>query len=225
MNVPNWDLEQREIKSRMILREAIERFGSERIAVAWSGGKDSTTILHLIKQEFGKVVIPVVNIDTSVKFREIYKFRDRVAKEWRLNLIILRNENALKTLRIAEDEEKCCYLLKTLPLQNGIENYGWQALITAVRWDEQEARAKEQYFSIRENPPHLRVHPILHFTEVDIWTYIRKYNMPYCELYDKGYRSLGCEPCTYLGKATSERGGRSKDKEKIMKRLRALGYF
>ena len=220
----NWTLEEKEKESRKLLKEAIEKFGMEKVAVAWSGGKDSTTVLHLIKQEFKKVIIPVVFIDTSVKFKEIYSFRDKLAKEWNLNLIIVKNEEALKTIKIAQNKEECCYLLKTIPLREAITSHGWQALITAVRWDEQEARKNETYFSRRETPPHTRIHPILHFRELDIWAYIRKYNIPYCELYHKGYRSLGCKPCTKIG-AEAERAGRDKNKEEIMQRLRGMGYF
>jgi len=220
----NWTLEGKEKESRKLLKEAIEKFGMEKVAVAWSGGKDSTTVLHLIRQEFKKVIIPVVFIDTSVKFKEIYSFRDKLAKEWNLNLIIVKNEEALKTIKIAQNKEECCYLLKTVPLREAITSHGWQALITAVRWDEQEARKNETYFSRRENPPHTRIHPILHFRELDIWAYIRKYNIPYCELYHKGYRSLGCKPCTKIG-AKAERAGRDKNKEEIMQRLRGMGYF
>ena len=220
----NWTLEEKEKEGRKLLKETIEKFGMEKVAVAWSGGKDSTTVLHLIKQEFKKVIIPVVFIDTSVKFKEIYSFRDKLAKDWNLNLIIVRNEKALKTIKIAQNKEECCYLLKTIPLREAITSHGWQALITAVRWDEQEARKNETYFSPRENPPHTRIHPILHFRELDIWAYIRKYNIPYCELYHKGYRSLGCEPCTKIG-GEAERAGRDKNKEEIMQRLRGMGYF
>jgi len=220
----NWTLEEKEKESRKLLKEAIEKFGMEKVAVAWSGGKDSTTVLHLIRQEFKKVIIPVVFIDTSVKFKEIYSFRDKIAKDWDLNLIIVRNEKALKTIKIAQNKEECCYLLKTIPLREAITSHGWQALITAVRWDEQEARKNETYFSPRENPPHTRIHPILHFRELDIWAYIRKYNIPYCELYHKGYRSLGCKPCTKIG-GEAERAGRDKNKEEIMQRLRGMGYF
>ncbi len=220
----NWTLEEKEKESRKLLKEAIEKFGMEKVAVAWSGGKDSTTVLHLIRQEFKKVIIPVVFIDTSVKFKEIYSFRDKIAKEWNLNLIIVKNEEALKTIKIAQNKEECCYLLKTIPLREAITSHGWQALITAVRWDEQEARKNETYFSRRETPPHTRIHPILHFRELDIWAYIRKYNIPYCELYHKGYRSLGCAPCTKIG-GEAERAGRDKNKEEIMQRLRGMGYF
>ena len=221
-----WTLEQKEAESRKIIKEAIEKYGKDKIGVAWSGGKDSTTVLHLIKQEFGKVPIKVVFIDTSMKFPEIYAFRDRLAKEWNLDLLIAKNDEALKTIKIAENKQECCYQLNTIPLRQTIETNGWQGLITAVRWDEQEARKDEVYFSPRENPLHTRIHPVLHFREIDIWSYIRKYNVPYCELYHKGYRSLSCMPCTTLGSADGpERSGRDQSKEEIMRRLRELGYF
>jgi len=226
LRMNQWSLEEKEAESRKILREAIEKYGKDKIGVAWSGGKDSTTVLHLIKQEFGEVPIPVVFIDTSVKFPEIYAFRDKLAKTWNLNLSIARNDEALKTIKIAEDKQECCYLLKTIPIRQTIETNGWQALITAVRWDEQEARRDEVYISPRVNPSHTRIQPILHFREIDIWSYIRKYNVPYCELYHKGYRSLGCMPCTRLGSPDGlERSGRDQSKEEIMQRLRDLGYF
>jgi len=214
-----------EKKSCEVIKEAIEKFGPDKIAVAWSGGKDSTTVLHLIKQVYGQVPISVVNIDTSVKFEEIYAFRNRLTKEWGLSLVIAKNKEALKTIKFAEEKQKCCYLLKTLPLQRAIEQHGWKALITAVRWDEQEARKEEVYFSGRENPSHVRVHPILHFKETDIWSYIKKHQVPYCELYNLGYRSIGCKPCTHLGESVLERSSRDPEKEKIMYRLRDLGYF
>jgi len=66
--------------------------------------------------------------------------------------------------------------------------------------------------------------PILHFRETDIWSYIRKYDLPFCELYRQGYRSLDCAPCTGRG-GGSERGARAKDKEAAMQRLREMGYF
>jgi phosphoadenosine phosphosulfate reductase len=220
------NLEEKIAKSKSVIQEALKRYG-EKIAMAWTGGKDSTTTLHLVREVCGgKVPIPVLNIDTSVKFKEIYEFRDRLAQAWHLDLRIERNEEALKTIRIAVDKEECCLKLKTEVIASSLAKYGWQALITGMRWDEQPDRARDDYFSSRENPPHVRVQPILHFTEMDIWQYIKDYDVPYCELYHGGYRSLGCEPCTKLGvPGGSERAGRDQQKEEIMKRLRSLGYF
>ncbi len=219
-------LETKIRKSKEVLQEALETY-SGKIALAWTGGKDSTTTLHMLRDlGGGRVEIPILNIDTSVKFKEIYEFRDRLAREWDLNLVIACNKEALKNISIAENPEECCLKLKAEVIAASIMTYGWQALITGMRWDEQPDRVHEAYFSPRENPAHVRVHPILHFTEKDIWEYIRTYNVPYCSLYDQGYRSLGCAPCTQLGTPDGpERAGRNQSKEEIMEQLRNLGYF
>ncbi|MDI6854863.1 MAG: phosphoadenosine phosphosulfate reductase family protein [Deltaproteobacteria bacterium] len=213
-------------KSKEVLQEALERF-SGKIALAWTGGKDSTTTMHLVRDiSGGRVPIPVLNIDTSVKFKEIYEFRDKLAKEWALDLRIERNDEAIKEITIAADKEECCLRLKAEVIARAIVKYGWEALITGLRRDEQPDRAQIDYFVPYDTPPHVRVQPILHFTEMDIWQYIKNNQVPYCSLYRKGYRSLGCEPCTRLGQAgRDERAGRDQSKEEIMKRLRAMGYF
>jgi phosphoadenosine phosphosulfate reductase len=219
-------LEDKVKKSQAVLKEALERF-SGHIALAWTGGKDSTTTLHLLKDLCGgEIPIPVLNIDTSVKFKEIYEFRDRVAQDWGLNLIIERNEEAIKEIDIAADKGECCFRLKAEVIARAMTKYGWQALITGMRWDEHPDRAKDEYFLPVETPPHYRVQPILHFSELDIWSYIKSHNVPYCSLYQRGYRSLGCEPCTKTGiPGRAERAGRDQTKEEIMKRLRTMGYF
>jgi phosphoadenosine phosphosulfate reductase len=218
-------LEKKAEQSIRVILETEKRFGRENIAVAFTGGKDSSTLLHLVKTAYnGTVPFKVFNIDTSLKFKEIYEIRDRIAREWNLDMVILRHENPRKVLEEVKDSAECCSLLKSGVLNEGIKKHNIKALMTAIRWDEQEARADEQYFS--ERPDHTRVHPILHFMEKDIWEYIKKHTIPYCELYNKGYRSLGCEPCTEPSDEHGpERAGRSLDKESIMKSLREMGYF
>ena len=127
------DLNEKIKKSKEILEEAMDRF-SNKLVLAWTGGKDSTTTLHLLREVYGgKVPIPVFNIDTSVKFPEIYEFRDRLAKEWGLNLIIERNEEAIKKIKIADNIEECCLQLKTEVITGAIIKYGWEALIIGLR--------------------------------------------------------------------------------------------
>lgn len=220
------DFVQKIEKSREVLEGALSRFGPA-LALAWTGGKDSTTILHMLREiGQGRVPIPVLNIDTGVKFPEIYEFRDRLAREWELDLIIARNDEAIKTIQVAADQEECCTKLKTQVIADTIRRQGWQALITGMRWDEQPDRRQEEYFAPRLGPKHMRVHPLLHFTEWDIWQYLKGHQVPYCSLYRQGYRSLGCVPCTQRGMAGgAERSGRNPQKEEIMKRLRAMGYF
>jgi phosphoadenosine phosphosulfate reductase len=127
------------------------------------------------------------------------------------------------------------HLLKTVPLKEFIRRRGLKALATAIRWDEQPARAEERYFSPRQQPQHMRVQPLLHFTERDIWSIIHTFGIPYCSLYEQGYRSLGPRSSTkrfselpaWLQDLTQspERQGRGQDKEAAMQRLRSLGYM
>ncbi|GAB5045782.1 phosphoadenosine phosphosulfate reductase family protein [Thermodesulfovibrio sp. TK110] len=219
-------LHEKEAYSKNLIKNVYDRYGDD-VGVAWSGGKDSTTLLHLIKSLFnGKVPWKVFTIDTGVEFKEIIEFIHKIHKEWGFELITLSNKEALKTLEIAKNKVECCYLLKTIPINKAIADYKLKALLVGLRWDEQEARINEKFFAQRDNPFHMRVYPILHFKEIDIWTYIKKYNIPYCELYKKGYRSIDCEPCTKLYSGEGhERMSRDQDKEKVMKRLREMGYF
>lgn len=222
-----WTLEQKEARSIEILEDALKHYEG-KIATTFTGGKDSLTVLHLLKRiGNGQVPVPVLNLDTTVKFKEIKAFRDRLAGEWNLDLIITTNTEGLKNLNIAVDHENCCKVMKTDAINMAMADHGWEALITGVRWDEQPARINDEYFS--PVPGHMRVQPILHFKELDIWAYIEKYQLPYCELYDQGYRSLGCEPCTVKNLKSRgegpEREGRAQEKEQIMAQLRELGYF
>ncbi|HIE33716.1 MAG TPA: phosphoadenosine phosphosulfate reductase, partial [Candidatus Altiarchaeales archaeon] len=71
-------------RSKDVIKKAIEEFGNDRIAAAWTGGKDSTVVLGLVRETFNEIPIPVVFVDTSVKFKETYEFIDRIKKEWNL---------------------------------------------------------------------------------------------------------------------------------------------
>jgi len=259
-----------ERKSISIIREAKAQF--RNMAVLWSTGKDSTATLWLCRKAFfGRIPFPVIHIDTSYKFPQIYEFRDRIAKEWNLDLIIAKNEEALQNGMSPEKGKlDCCTKLKTEALKSLIKEEGFDALILAIRRDEHGIRAKERYFSPRdeefhwrytdqpaelwdlyvrpsEDFSHMRVHPILHWTELDVWQYVRRENLPMNPLYlaknGMRYRSLGCMPCTVPipSNASSieeiteelktttipERSGRAQDKERayMMQKLRSLGYM
>jgi len=261
------DLEKRSVA---IIREAKAQF--QHLAALWSTGKDSTTTIWLCKKAFfGKIPFPVIHIDTGYKFPEIYEFRDKIAKEWNFNLIIAKNEEAIERgISPEKGRLECCTLLKTEALRKLIEKEKFDALILAIRRDEHGIRAKERYYSPRDtefkwdykNQPaemwdlyvkpsedysHMRVHPILHWTELNVWQYVKQEKLPINPLYyaknGKRYRSLGCQPCTVPipsnaetideivkeleTSKTPERAGRSQDKEKayMMQKLRALGYM
>jgi len=205
-------LKELENKSIYIIREAYAEF--ENPAVLWSTGKDSTTVLALCRKAFfGKIPFPVIHIDTGYKFRQMYEFRDRVADEWGLDLIIARNEEAMNAgVGPGDGKFECCTKLKTEALMQCLDKHGFDALLLAIRRDEHGIRAKERVFSPRDeefrwnyrDQPlemwdqyqaqsrgqsetrvtiHTRVHPILHWRELDVWEYIKQENIPVNPLY------------------------------------------
>lgn len=261
-------IDQKTEKSKSVIKSAIEKFGVEKIAIAITGGKDSTTNLWLFRQacsEMGVKVPICMFIDEGDVFDEIKEFINHIQKLWSLEIAYLKNEDisskstgignmikvsslkesnqaALKEMGFADpefpfipDSTVCNHLMKTMPMREFILKNDITAISTAIRWDEQEARKEEEYFSLRTNPEHTRVHPILHFRERDIWIAIFKYDIPFNKLYKLGYRSLGARCAT--GKVsdipawmqdlenTPERVGRGQDKEQVMEQLRALGYM
>jgi len=225
--MPN--LKEKIKKSKEIILEASKKWKPKEIAIAWTGGKDSTALLHLVRTVFkGKIPFPVMFNDSTMEFQEIYGFIDKWAKEWKLNLVRVKHlPEDLKLFKATKDPRKkkeLSRIMKINAINYALDKYKWKAFMVGIRWDEHESRSKEKYFS--ERTGHTRIHPILHFTEDDVWKYIRLYNVPYVSLYDDGYRSLGERPFTGKAKkGDGERSGRERDKEKIMRRLRSLGYW
>jgi phosphoadenosine phosphosulfate reductase len=211
-----------------VLDRAFQRFA--KVGVAWSTGKDSTVNLFLTRQ-FDQD-LPVLFGDTTVHFKETYEHRDRIAAAWGLNLVNMTPDVAYDAVKGAR--ERCCHQLKTRPALRAFEALGLDAVVVGVRWDEHPARANERYVAERADAEgmdaewyqHARVHPILHWTEADIWGFTRAHGLPHNPLYDRGFRSVGCAPCTQPAPPDApERSGRAQDKEEIMGRLRALGYW
>ncbi|HJR35774.1 MAG TPA: sulfate adenylyltransferase subunit CysD [Gemmatimonadales bacterium] len=290
-------LDQLEHQSVHILREAFANFKS--LCMLWSIGKDSTVLLWLARKAFfGHVPFPLVHIDTSFKIPEMIHYRDRLAREWRLTMIVGQNEEALRARRTFPDGAvnrlTCCRLLKTDALKYTLSGEwprrrlnlasgeyepdrqleAFTGVIVGARADEEGSRSKERYFSPRdqqstwdigEQPPefwnqyktdfapgtHVRIHPLLDWTELNIWEYIERESIPTVSLYyDQGqgtrYRSLGCYPCTQPVVSTArtvgeivaelrtgkfanvaERSGRAQDREDAggLETLRRDGYM
>jgi sulfate adenylyltransferase subunit 2 len=267
-------LSKLEHQSVYVLREAFSRF--EKLAMLWSIGKDSTVLLWLARKAFfGHVPFPLVHVDTTFKIPSMIEYRDRLVRDWNLRLIVGKNEAALaagqtypagKLTRV-----ECCHTLKSQALRQVLGEHAFTGVIVGVRRDEDGTRSKERYFSprdkrmewnVEEQPPefwdqyntdfppgtHVRVHPLLHWTEVDIWQYIEREEIPVIPLYfadanARRFRSLGCAPCTMPIesqartvpeivaelKATrrAERAGRAQDQESedAFERLRRDGYM
>jgi sulfate adenylyltransferase subunit 2 len=234
-----------ENRSIYIIREAWRSFRD--IAVLWSMGKDSTVLIHLCRKAFfGRIPFPVMHIDTGFKFREMYGFRDKHAKLWDLDLRVVRSRNAGGVCP-ENGRFECCSRLKTDALRQAIIESGLRAVLLGIRRDEHGIRAKERYFSPRnedfeweyeDQPPelwnqfrtvsadgtHTRVHPMLHWGEKDVWRYVQRENLPVVNLYFAGskvkgkrYRSIGCEPCC------SPVGSSADTIEKIVREMESTG--
>ncbi len=263
-------LDQLEAESIYIFREAYRKF--DNLAMLYSVGKDSTTMIHLARKAFfGRIPFPLVHIDTTYKYPEMIEYRDRMAREWGAELVVGKNEAAIAAgMGPEEGRLVCCEALKTNGLNRVIEEKGYKGLFLGIRRDEEGSRAKERVFSPRDKnsewaykdqPPelwdqyntnfsedtHIRVHPILGWTEIDLWEYIAREKIELCPLYfardGKRFRSLGCMPCTKPidSSATTveeiieelkrikdpERAGRAQDQENAyaMQKLRAKGYM
>ena len=267
-------LNELEARSIYIIREAYSRVNS--LGMLWSIGKDSTTLLWLVRKAFlGRVPFPLILLDTEMEMDEVYAFRDKYVDEWKLdciNHICPPEENMDQTLPPATRAA----MRKTEGLKTLLEEHKFKGVLAGIRRDEQGLRAKERVFSPRnidgswdfkDQPPefwdqyktefsegtHLRIHPLLHWSELDIWRYIKQESIPCCELYfaqedpETGkmmrYRSLGEKNITKPVESSaatideiieeleitrvSERSGRTMDKETedSFEKLRAAGYM
>jgi len=242
------DLPEKIDKSIKILEQASNRYNN--ISIGFTSGKDSLVTLNLASKILDD--FKVIFVDTGYHFEEVYSFIDEVFEDMDAQLITAINKDVLRNMdedrkvkkehlnernqrevekigldefTVGKDRGPCCHLLKTVAFKNSLREEEIDAHINGIRWDEQESRKNEDYFSERNN--HMRVHPILHWSEEDVWNYIYRNSLDYNSLYDKGYRSIGCKPCTNRVSADSEseRAGRAQDKEKVMERLRDLGYM
>jgi sulfate adenylyltransferase subunit 2 len=197
-----------EAESIHILREVASEF--ERPVMLYSIGKDSSVMLRLAQKAFypAPIPFPLMHIDTGFKFKEMLEFRDNMAREVGAELLVWRNEPAIAagTNPIALDTKRCCGLLKTQALLDGLRHYNFDAAFGGARRDEEKSRAKERIYSFRDGAgqwdpknqrPELwnlynarihpgesiRVFPLSNWTEMDVWQYIYEENIPVVDLY------------------------------------------
>jgi phosphoadenosine phosphosulfate reductase len=217
------------LKTINILKKVNKQYSYNDLAIAWKGGKDTTTLMHIIRT-FHKGIIPykVFFNDTTLEFKEVYSFIDQVKQLWNLRLTkVKHSEEELKKYYSEKNQIKrkeLARLMKITAIKSGLKKLNIKGYMLGIRRDENPARQNEKHFSSRKD--HIRIHPLLDFTEQDIWKYIKFFGVPYLNLYDKGYRSIGEKPFTKkVPKGGYERTGRDQEKEKTMTRLRQLGYW
>ena len=197
-----------EAESIHIFREVAAEF--EKPVMLYSIGKDSSVMLRLAQKAFypGPIPFPLLHVDTGYKFKEMLAFRDDYTRQLGVKLLVWRNEEALAAGAnpVALGTRRCCGLLKTTALLDGLRAHGFDAAFGGARRDEEKSRAKERIFSFRDgagqwdpknqrpelwnlynarvNPGEsIRVFPLSNWTELDVWQYIHAENIPIVPLY------------------------------------------
>ena len=154
-------------------------------------------LTHMLREQ--RPDIPVLFLDTFHHFAETLKYRDEMAQAWGLNLITLRAAEPRLGLWEAESTEACCARHKVGPLFSALE--GYDVWFTALRRDQSASRAQLQEvepFRLPSGKSIQRVAPLAGWTAKDVWAYAKQHGIPLLPLYDLGYTSIGCEPCTSL---------------------------
>ena len=201
-------LENLESESIYIIREVISEF--QNPVMLYSIGKDSAVMLHLAMKAFypGKPKFPLMHIDTTWKFKEMIKFRNDIAKKLGIKLITYTNTIGVKRNinPIDHGSKKYTSIMKTDALKQAITKYKFDAAFGGARRDEEKSRAKERIFSFRDenhrwdpknqrpelwnifnpeisNMQSVRIFPLSNWTEIDIWQYILREQIPVVPLY------------------------------------------
>lgn len=201
-------LEELESEAIFVLREVAAQF--QHPVILFSGGKDSIVVTHLAKKAFFPAKIPfeLMHIDTGHNFPETLQFRDQLVKDLDVQLIVGSVQNSIEKGRVREEKGKNASrnVLQTTTLLDTIEEHKIDCAIGGGRRDEEKARAKERFFSHRDDfgqwdpknqrpelwnlfngkhfeGEHFRVFPISNWTEMDIWNYIKQENIAIPSLY------------------------------------------
>ena len=190
-------------RSLRLIREAHEEFG-DRLVVANSLGKDSVAVWHL-----AKTVSPDIRgfvVTTRFKPKETVEFMDEEVARYP-ELRVYRNDEPIEDKLYESAPDRCCDVLKVKPTRQAIEEMNVGCWVTGLRCT--EGRTRTDFQEIEERDKGLiKLNPVLIWYEREIWQYLALNQVPVNPLYLKGYRSLGCEPCTHIVSSPDERAGR-----------------
>jgi phosphoadenosine phosphosulfate reductase len=203
MSTPVAALEEKTAAARSLVNDQIAAAFQGETCVTSSFQAEDMVVVHMVRQATGNV--PVIFLDTGYHFAETYVYRDRLAREWNLNLV-----NVLPSLTVAEQEsqfgilnqtapDRCCALRKVGPLFASLEPY--RLWFTGLRREQAKTRANLQAvdtFTLPSGKQLQKVSPLADWSTRDVWLYAEQHAIPLLPLYEKGYTSIGCEPCTSL---------------------------
>ncbi len=241
-------LQELEAEAIFVIREVVAQF--DKPAILFSGGKDSIVVTHLAKKAFwpAKIPMPLIHIDTGHNFPETMEFRDNLIKNLGVQLIVGSVEESIQKGRVREETgiNASRNALQTVTLLDTIELHKIDAAIGGARRDEEKARAKERFFSHRDEfgqwdpknqrpelwnifngrknmGEHFRVFPISNWTEMDIWNYILKENIAIPSLYFAHHREAVYRDNTWLPVSEFLKLREGETIEKKLMRFRTLG--
>ena len=244
------NLRQLEAESIHIIREVAAEF--ENPVMLYSIGKDSSVMLRLAQKAFhpGKIPFPLLHVDTTLKFKEMYEFRRRVARETGVDMRVYTFQKAIDEGANPFDlgTQKCCAILKTQALLNALREGGYDAAFGGARRDEEKSRAKERVYSFRDkfgtwdpknqrpelwnlyNSRHdkgesIRVFPLSNWTELDIWTYIDSEKIPIVPMYFAKKREMVVREGQLIPLDGPIPMGPGEKPEMVMCRFRTLGCY
>ncbi len=200
-----------------IIKWAIDTFWPQ-IAMSSSFQTQSVPLLHMIHQINRNLLIYF--IDTGYHFWETAIFREQLASDWHLNVLDLYRDtrwdvfarNNTRKLPL-EDPNLCCFIHKVQPMQAAMKDM--LAWISGIRRDQTAPRANAKILELQEDGL-LKINPIINWTKADVKKYAEEHNLPSHPLFEKGYRSVGCAPCTVaVGADDDERAGRWQGRGKV----------
>ena len=193
-----------------IIEWVVDRF-APYIVMSSSFQTQSMPLLHMATRIY--LELPIFFIDTGYHLWETLMFREKLAADWELNIVDLHRASRwdvfvrqrARTLPV-EDPNLCCYLHKVQPMQEALR--GYKAWISGIRRDQTSVRAQAKFLELQEDGL-LKINPLLNWKKADVNRYIEEHNLPKHPLFEKGYRSVGCAPCTIaIGVNDDERSGR-----------------
>ena len=179
--------------ARGVIAEALA--SAQAPCITSSFQAECVVLMHMLRGE--RLDVPVLFLDTFHHFAETLKYRDKITQSWRLNLINLRAEEPRVGLWQSESTEACCARHKVGPLFSALD--GYDVWFTALRREQSPSRAglqETEPFRLPSGKTIQRVSPLAAWTAKDVWAYAKQHDIPLLPLYDLGYTSIGCEPCT-----------------------------
>lgn len=201
--VEELNFKQKVDRSLRLISEAYKIYG-DSLAVANSLGKDSCVVWDLAKR-----VAPDIQgfiVTTRFKPKETLEFMKETVRRYP-ELHVFKNDAEIPPKLYTTDPDRCCKILKVEPTRRAIREMGVRCWVTGLRCT--EGRTRTDFKEVEERDQGLiKLNPILVWKEREIWQYLAIYKVPVNPLYGKGYRSLGCEPCSHITSDDNERAGR-----------------